>query len=37
MPNIIPISDLSNYNEVLPDVSVNELIFLTLNGKSYYV
>ena len=36
MPNIKPISDLRNYNEVLRDVSVNEPVFLTRNGRGRY-
>lgn len=37
MPNIKPISDLRNYNEVLRDVAVNEPVFLTKNGRGRYV
>lgn len=36
MPNIKPISDLRNYNEVLRDVSVGEPVFLTRNGRGRY-
>ena len=36
MPNIKPISDLRNYNEVLRDVSVGEPVFLTKNGRGRY-
>lgn len=36
MPNIKPISDLKNYNEVLRDVAVGEPVFLTENGKGRY-
>lgn len=36
MPNIKPISDLQNYNEVLRDVAVGEPVFLTENGKGRY-
>ena len=32
MPNIKPISDLRNYNEVLRDVTAEEPVFLTKNG-----
>ena len=32
MPNIKPISDLRNYNEVLRDVTAGEPVFLTKNG-----
>ena len=37
MPNIKPVSDLKNYNEVLRDVAVGEPVFLTQNGRSRYV
>lgn len=37
MPNIKPISDLRNYNEVLRDIAVGEPIFLTKNGRECYV
>ena len=36
MPNIKPVSDLRNYNEVLSDVAINEPVFLTKNGRSRY-
>jgi len=36
MPNIKPISDLRNYNEVLRDVSVGAPVFLTKNGRGRY-
>ena len=36
MPNIKPISDLRNYNEVLRDVSVGEPVFLTKNGRGKF-
>ncbi|GAB1535344.1 type II toxin-antitoxin system prevent-host-death family antitoxin [Geovibrio sp. ADMFC3] len=36
MPNIKPVSDLRNYNEVLQDVAVNEPVFLTKNGRGRY-
>ena len=36
MPNIKPVSDLRNYNEVLCDVSVGEPVFLTKNGRGRY-
>ena len=32
MPNIKPVSDLRNYNEVLRDIAVGEPVFLTKNG-----
>ena len=37
MPNIKPVSDLRNYNEVLKDVSVGQPVFLTKNGRGRYV
>ncbi|MGN1417310.1 MAG: type II toxin-antitoxin system prevent-host-death family antitoxin [Oscillospiraceae bacterium] len=37
MPNIKPVSDLQNYNEVLRDISVGEPVFLTQNGRGRYV
>ena len=37
MPNIKPISDLRNYNEVLKDCENGEPIFLTKNGRGKYV
>lgn len=37
MPNIKPISDLRNYNDVLKDVSVGQPVFLTKNGRGRYV
>ena len=37
MPNIKPISDLRNYNELLRDISEEEPIFLTRNGRGCYV
>lgn len=36
MPNIRPISDLRNYNEVLRDVAAGEPVFLTKNGRGRY-
>ncbi len=36
MPNIRPISDLRNYTDVLHDVSVDEPVFLTKNGRGRY-
>ena len=36
MPNIKPISDLRNYNEVLRDVAAGEPVFLTKNGRGKY-
>lgn len=37
MPNIRPVSDLRNYNEVLKDIAVDEPVFLTKNGRGRYV
>jgi len=36
MPNIKPVSDLRNYNEVLRTVAVGEPVFLTKNGRGRY-
>ena len=36
MPNIKPVSDLRNYNEVLNDITVGEPVFLTKNGRGRY-
>lgn len=36
MPNIRPISDLRNYNEVLNDVAENHPVYLTKNGRGCY-
>lgn len=36
MPNIKPISDLRNYNEVLCDVCEGAPVFLTRNGRGCY-
>ena len=36
MPNIKPVSDLRNYNEVLRDIRVGEPVFLTKNGRGRY-
>ncbi len=33
MPNILPVSELRNYNEVLKNCSVGEPVFLTKNGR----
>ena len=33
MPNILPVSDLRNYNEVLKNCQVGEPVFLTKNGR----
>ena len=37
MPNILPVSDLRNYNEVLKNCQVGEPLFLTKNGREEYV
>ena len=36
MPQIRPITDLRNYNEVLRDVAVGAPVFLTKNGRGRY-
>jgi Na+/H+ antiporter NhaD/arsenite permease-like protein len=36
MPNIKPISDLRNYNEVLRSIEEDSLVFLTKNGRWHY-
>lgn len=36
MPNIKPVSDLRNYNEVLRGISNGEPVFLTKNGRGKY-
>jgi len=36
MPNIKPVSDLRNYNEVLKEVTVGNPVFLTKNGRGRY-
>lgn len=37
MPNIRPISDLKNYDEVLKEISVGDPLFLTQDGRGRYV
>lgn len=37
MPNILPVSDLRNYNEVLKSCQVGEPVFLTKNGRGRFV
>ena len=37
MPNIKPVSDLRNYNEVLKTVDIGQPVFLTKNGRGRYV
>lgn len=36
MPNIRPISDLRNYTEVLREVTYNNPVYLTRNGRGEY-
>ena len=36
MPNIKPVSDLRNYNEVLQGVDIGQPVFLTKNGHGRY-
>lgn len=36
MPNIRPVSDLRNYTEVLREISIDEPVFLTKNGRGRY-
>ena len=36
MPNIKPVSDLRNYSSVLNEVSVNDPVYLTKNGRGCY-
>ena len=36
MPNIKPVSDLRNYNDVLKTVAIGEPVFLTKNGRGRY-
>ena len=37
MSNILPVSDLRNYNEVLKKCQVGEPVFLTKNGRGRFV
>lgn len=37
MPNILPVSDLRNYNEVLKHCQIGEPVFLTKNGRGRFV
>lgn len=37
MSNILPVSDLRNYNEVLKNCQVGEPVFLTKNGGGRFV
>ena len=36
MPNISPVSDLRNYNEVLRNVGIGSPVFLTKNGRGRF-
>ena len=36
MPNIKPVSDLRNYNEVLRRIDIGQPVFLTKNGRGCY-
>ena len=36
MPNIRPVSDLRNYAEVLKEITADEPVFLTKNGRGRY-
>ena len=36
MPNIKPVSDLRNYNDVLKDITVGDPVFLTKNGRGRF-
>lgn len=37
MPNILPVSDLRNYNEVLKKCRKGEPVYLTKNGRGRFV
>lgn len=37
MSNILPVSDLRNYNEVLKKCQIGEPVFLTKNGRGRFV
>ncbi|MBN2287233.1 MAG: type II toxin-antitoxin system prevent-host-death family antitoxin [Tissierellales bacterium] len=37
MPNILPVSDLKNYSEVLSKCEAGEPVYLTKNGRGKYV
>lgn len=37
MPNIRPVSDLRNYADILKEISIEEPVFLTKNGRGRYV
>lgn len=36
MPNIKPVSELRNYNEVLKDIAEGDPVFLTKNGRGRF-
>ena len=36
MPNIVPVSDLRNYTEVLKEVDNKKRVYLTRNGRGAY-
>lgn len=36
MPNIKPVSDLRNYNDVLKDITIGDPVFLTKNGRGKF-
>lgn len=36
MPNIRPVSDLRNYNDILKSIKVGDPVFLTKNGRGRY-
>ena len=36
MPNIKPVSDLRNYNEILKCITVGDPVFLTKNGRGKF-
>ena len=36
MPNIVPVSDLRNYNTVLNKVEYGSPVYLTVNGRGKY-
>lgn len=37
MSNILPVSDLRNYNEVLKNCQIGDPVFLTKNGRGRFV
>ncbi|MDF2473638.1 MAG: Antitoxin Phd YefM, type toxin-antitoxin system [Anaerocolumna sp.] len=37
MSNILPVSDLRNYNEVLKNCQIGQPVFLTKNGRGRFV